>query len=41
MKFDAESEFGIHFVPSSTVATNFVLMSRTDFENKLQESFRD
>ena len=28
----AESEFGIYFVPSSTVTTSLVLMSRTDFE---------
>ena len=31
--FDAESEFGIHFVSDSTVTTSLVLMSRTDFEN--------
>ena len=31
ISFDAESEFGIHFVSGSTVATSFVLMLRTDF----------
>ena len=33
ISFDAESEFGIHFVSGSTVTTSLVLMSRTDFEN--------
>ena len=36
ISFDAESEFGIHFVSGSTVTTSLVLMSRTDFENKSQ-----
>ena len=34
---DAESEFGIHFVSGSTVTTSFVLMSRTDFENRVRQ----
>ena len=33
MKFNAESESVIQFVPSSTVTTSLVLVSRTDFEN--------
>ena len=33
ISFDAESEFGIHFVSGSMVTTSLVLMSRTDFEN--------
>ena len=32
--FNAESEFGIHFVSGLTVTTSLVLMSRTDFENE-------
>ena len=34
INFDAESEFGIHFVSGSAVTTCLVLMSRTDFENR-------
>ena len=34
-KFYAASEFGIYFVPKSTVTTSLVLMSRTDFDNFL------
>ena len=33
VSFNAESEFGIHFVLGSTVTTYLVLMSRTDFED--------
>ena len=33
--FNAESEFGIHFVSGLTVTTSLVLMSRTDFENSV------
>ena len=31
--YNAQSEFGIHFVSGSMVTTSLVLMSRTDFEN--------
>ena len=33
IKFDAESEVGLHFDPSLTDTTSLVLMSRTDLEN--------
>ena len=41
ISFDAESEFGIHFVSGSMVTTSLVLMSRTDFENKADRGFTD
>ena len=41
ISFDAEIEFGIHFVSDSTVTTSLVLMSRTDFENTIFASAFD
>ena len=41
ISFNAESEFGIHFVSGSTVTTSFVLTSKTDFENKGRKCYKE